>query len=110
RSLLLGLSKQTGLNIVLDDEVSGTVSAYLNDVPVYEALKQIIAPLGFELEMRQNYLRVYEPRVETKIFRLHYLRGERKGESTVSMVDRSSASSQMNGQGGMGGMGGGMGG
>lgn len=115
RSLLLGLSKQTGINIVLDDEVTGTVSAFLNDVPVIEALKRIIAPLGFELEMSQGFLRVYEPRVETKIFRLHYLRGERSGESTVSMVDRSSASSQMDGQGGMGGgmssgMTGGMGG
>lgn len=111
RSLLLGLSRQTGLNIVLDDEVTGTVSAFLNEVPVLEALKRIIAPLGFELEMSDNYLRVYEPRVETRIFRLHYLRGERSGESTVSMVDRSSAASQQDSMGGgMGGMGGGMGG
>lgn len=103
RSLLLGLSKQTGINIVLDDEVTGTVSAFLNDVPVLEALKRIIQPLGFEIELSDNFLRVFEPRVETRIFRLQYLRGERSGESTVSMVDRSSAGMDDGTQGGQGG-------
>jgi len=36
RSLMLGLAKQTGLNITLDPDVTGQVSAYFNDVTVIE--------------------------------------------------------------------------
>lgn len=107
RSLLLGLSKQTGINIILDDAVTGNVSAYLNDVPVFEALKRIVRPIGFEIEVSDNFLRVYEPKLATRIFRLQYLRGERSGESTVSMVDRSSGGmmgGNISGVGGAGGM------
>jgi MSHA biogenesis protein MshL len=97
RSLLLGLSKQTGLNIVLDEEVTGTVSAYLNDMEVLEALKRIVTPLGFALEVKDNTVRVYEPTVESRIYRVAYLRGERSGVSRVSMIDRSSSGSSPTG-------------
>src|SRR5690242_10162052 len=41
RSLMLGLAKQTGLNITLVPSVTGQVSAYFTDVEVLTALEQI---------------------------------------------------------------------
>lgn len=114
RSLLLGLSKQTGINIVLDEDVRGTVSAYFNDVPLGRALRQILKPGGFDFRADRDFLHVYKVGLESRYFRIQYFRGERSGESTVNMVDRSSGMNQQgqNGQGGMGGAmgGGGMGG
>jgi len=107
RALLLGLSKQTGINIVLDEEVSGTVSAYLNEVEVLDALRRIVAPLGFEIDVTENFVRVYEPVVESRMYRVQYLRGERSGQTQVAMIDRSSAGGQAGGAGGGSGGGGG---
>lgn len=109
RSLLLGLSKQTQINIVLGDEVRGTVSAYLNDVPVLDALYQILRPMGFDLAIEDGFVRVYRPGLETQIYRLHYLRDLRLGTNmtTVSAMSVGGMSGGTQSSGGMGGMGGG---
>ncbi len=92
RSLMLGLAKQTGLNITLDPDVAGQVSAYFTDVEVYTALQQIADQLGAEVEVHDNVISVHRPRTEIRMYRLHYTKNTRAGISGINVIDRASSS------------------
>ncbi len=92
RSLMLGLAKQTGLNITLDPDVAGQVSAYFTDVEVLTALRQIADQLGADVEVSGNVISVHRPRTEVRMFRMHYLRNTRAGMSQISVLDRATTS------------------
>jgi MSHA biogenesis protein MshL len=92
RSLMLGLAKQTGLNITLDPSVTGQVSAYFTDVEVLTALEQIAEQLDAEVEVKGNVISVRRPRPEVRMYRLSYLRNVRAGFNAMTVLDRATTS------------------
>lgn len=83
RDILKSFSKQTGINLIATDEVKDrTVTMYLEDVTLLDALDQILAAANLSYERRpdsQIYLvKARQPRDEladsmvTKVFRLRY--------------------------------------
>jgi type II secretory pathway component GspD/PulD (secretin) len=58
REALLELGDQIGVNVVMGDEVQGTVSVKLSDVPVSRALPMMIASGGFDYVYNGSYIYV----------------------------------------------------
>lgn len=83
---LLALSKESGLNFVVDPDIEGQVTVDLKKVTVEEALDSLLTPLGLEYKIRGKFIRVSKPKMETRVFSLNYAITKRKstGELTVS--------------------------
>lgn len=88
RTLLLGLSRQSGLNMNLAAEVRGTVSANFSNLPVSTALTQLLRPLGFTWKVSDDVVYVYRQDVETRIFQVDYLSSSRRGMTRSTSSDR----------------------
>lgn len=88
RALLLGLSKQIGLNMNLAPEVKGSVSANFSNVPVSTALTQLLKPLGFAFKVTDDVVYVFKQDVETRIFKVDYLSSSRRGLTRAVSSDR----------------------
>lgn len=55
REVLAAISAQSGINIIADQTVYGFISLELTDVPFEEALRRILAPLGFTFRRMVGY-------------------------------------------------------
>jgi MSHA type pilus biogenesis protein MshL len=84
RTVLLTIADQAGLNLVVDQDVTGTVSVEVRDLPVIDALDAIISQAGFHYRLANGLLRVYGSDRQTRIFSLDYVTGQRQGRSTMS--------------------------
>lgn len=84
RDVLLTLGKRTDLNIIFGAEVKGAVTADLKRVTLEEALSAVLSPLGLEYARTGNFLRVFLPTIETRIFTVSYLSTTRTGGTTLS--------------------------
>ncbi len=83
RSVILSLSKQSKYSFILDPNVQGNVTMDLKEVTIQKALNEILASHGYTYDMKGDFIRIYKPKRETKIFRLNYLPTIREGTTTV---------------------------
>jgi len=83
KSLLMSFSKDSEYNIILDPDVSGTVTMDLKRVTLEEALDAILTPLGYVYQKQANMIKVFRPTPETRIFTLNYLATVRTGTASV---------------------------
>ncbi|MFA5167823.1 MAG: secretin N-terminal domain-containing protein [Candidatus Omnitrophota bacterium] len=74
------LSKKSGLNIVAGKNVQGTVSIFLRDVPVMEALKTILQSQGLASVKEENIIKIIP---EEEYFKKY---GEPFGDTRSSMT------------------------
>jgi type II secretory pathway component GspD/PulD (secretin) len=70
RSALLDISTQTGVNIVPDSTVEGTVSADLKGAPLETALRILLSPGGFTFRKVDDYYIVGLAEPENKNFKI----------------------------------------
>ncbi|MGA1779166.1 MAG: type II secretion system protein GspD [Planctomycetota bacterium] len=91
------LAKQSGANIVISEEVTGTVSIALRDVPWREALDAIVKTAGYvTVEDRvgiAQIIRVVHPdalvkQLETRIYKLKYIRPPETYTAKISDVEK----------------------
>jgi len=94
QDVLLALAQESGENLVVDPEVTGTVTVNLNRVTLEQALEAILGQLGFGYRREGRIIRVSKPRLETKIFQVNYVSTSRKGEKTVVATHGSGASGE----------------
>ena len=59
RAVLLDISTQTGVNIIPDNSVQGSVSANLDNTPLESALKMILYPGGYSYRYIQDGIHSY---------------------------------------------------
>jgi MSHA type pilus biogenesis protein MshL len=85
RSLLIGLGKQSPLNIIVDPEISGQVTADLDQVSLLQILDEVVVPMGFSYRVENNVLRVYRPERESRTWRIDYPNHTRTGTSDLSL-------------------------
>ncbi len=85
RSLLIGLGKQSPLNLVVDPDVTGTVTADLDEVSLLQILDEVVTPMGYRYRVKDNVLRVFRPRRETRTWRIDYPNHARTGTSDLTL-------------------------
>ena len=91
QDVLLALSQESGENLVVDSEVTGTVTVNLNRVTLEQALDAILGQLGFSYRREGRIIRISKPILQTKIFQVNYISTSRKGEKTVVATHGSGA-------------------
>jgi type II secretory pathway component GspD/PulD (secretin) len=83
------IAKPAGVNIIMTDDIKGTVTMMLTDVPWLEALQNIIKTTGYSLvQEKHNVIRIVKTetlkeQLETRIFQLKYLRPPGSLKATI---------------------------
>ncbi len=83
KSVLMSFCRDGDHNLVLDPDVTGTVSMDLKKVTMEQAFDAILTPLGYTSSKEGNTIRVSRPKVETRVFSLNYLTMVRKGKAAL---------------------------
>ena len=91
QDVLLALAQESGENLVVDPEVTATVTVNLNRVTLEQALDAMLGQLGFSYRREGRIIRISKPILETKIFQVNYVSTSRKGEKTVVATHGSGA-------------------
>ncbi len=85
REALRDISSQAGVTIIIDESVHGYISLELNEVPLEECLRRILAPGGYTFRKIKDYYIVglatpdnpsFHLLSETKVFHLNYVKAE----------------------------------
>lgn len=90
--LLRVLAHDYKLNLLVDKEVSGKITASLNAISLEEALETIAESQNLSLKKKGNVIRV-APNIITKIFKLKFIEARELLESFSSSDDTSSDTS-----------------
>jgi MSHA biogenesis protein MshL len=83
RDVFLLLSKDSGVNIIADADVTGKISVDFTGLNLESALYAITRPLGYTFRMDKGFIRVNKPILETWSFSLNYITGRRASTSTM---------------------------
>lgn len=86
RSVLLGIGRDSPLNVVVAPDVVGRVTADLKDVSLLDILDQIVLPRGYHYEVRGNLVRVFRSELQTRTYRVDYPNYRREGSSDLTIV------------------------
>jgi MSHA biogenesis protein MshL len=84
RDVFLLLSKDSGVNIIADSDITGKISIDFSNLNLQSALYAITRQLGYTFRMDKGFVRVSKPILETRTFPLNYVTGSRSSTSTMS--------------------------
>lgn len=98
--VLLGIGKMTKYNVVMEQDIKGTCTVDLKDVPLSKALEYILEPLGYTFKIEERTIYVSKPKLETRMFYLNYVALKKIGASSVVGSVGGGASSGTTGSGG----------
>jgi MSHA biogenesis protein MshL len=99
QQVFLALVSGTRYSMLLHPEVSGTISVNLKDVTVREALDSLRDLYGYEYRIEGTRIFVQSAALQTRVFRVNYLIGQRQGRSEVRVISGSVADAPANGNG-----------
>jgi len=97
RGVLLGLVKESPLNVVIDEDVRGVVSADLKNVSLLEVLDQVVEGRGYRYALEGDLLRIFREDRETHTYQVDYPSYTRKGDTRVSLAGFAGQSTNMGG-------------
>ena len=69
REVLRTIAAQTGITIIVDDAISGTVSAEFNKVTIEKALATVLSPGGYAFRRIDDYYIVTTPEISNPAFK-----------------------------------------
>lgn len=81
----------TRYNMLIDPNVSGTISANLKDVTLFEALDAIRELYGYDYRVDGSRIFIRPLTMQTRMFRVQYLNATRKGSSSLRVTSTSVA-------------------
>ena len=93
----------TRYNMLVHPNVSGTISANLKDVTMIEALDAVRDMYGYDYRIDGNRISIKPLTMQTKMFKVNYLVGKRKGQSNLRVTSTSVSDANNNGQNGQNG-------
>jgi MSHA biogenesis protein MshL len=108
KSALAAFARANSLNIVPDNDVAGTVTLDVRDLPLQQMMRALLEANDCTWREEGGLIRVRN--VETRTFTVDYLRLSRNGKGTSSATLNSATSGSSGGGGGSSGGGGGGGG
>ncbi len=96
--VFMAIVSGTRYSMLLHPEVSGNISLNLKDVTVFEALEAIREIYGYEYKLDGARIYIQPLTLQTRIFQVNYLTGQRTGTSSLrvssgSVADSTSGSS-----------------
>ncbi|MBI5429731.1 MAG: secretin N-terminal domain-containing protein [Nitrosomonadales bacterium] len=95
----------TRYSMLLHPEVGGSISLNLKDVTVFEALETIREIYGYDYKVDGTHIYIMPLTLQTRIFQVSYLTGQREGKSSLRVASGSVADVAIGGTGGTGGTG-----
>ncbi len=99
----------TRYNMLIHPDVSGTISAHLKDVTLFEALDAIRELYGYDYRTEGTRIYIRPLTMQTRMFQVNYLIGSRTGNSSLHVSSNSTNTQNNqnnNNQPGLGGTGG----
>lgn len=83
----------TRYSMIVPPDVTGEITLNLKDVTVIDALEAIRESYGFEYKIDGNRIYIQSAALQTRIFQVNYLTGERIGESSVTVTSSDTVAS-----------------
>ena len=95
--VFMAIASGTRYSMLLSPDVGGTITVNLKDVTVREALDSLRELYGYDYRIDGTRIFVQAAGLQTKIYRVNYLMGQRRGTSDLrvqsgSLADNSSSS------------------
>ena len=87
--VFMGIVSGTRYSMLLHPEVTGTISANLKDVSVFEALDAIREVYGYDYKVEGTRIFIQPLTMQTRVFLVNYIAGERKGTSSTRVISGS---------------------
>jgi len=87
----------TRYSIVVPGDVSGYITLHLKDVTVFEALEAIREVYGYEYKVDGSRIYIQGISMQTRIYQVNYLTGQRSGTSSLRVASSSIADSSSSG-------------
>lgn len=85
RDVLLLLSKESGVSIVAERGLRGTVQIEARNKKLGELLYSILKPLGYTASVENGMILVGRPKLTTRTFRINYLKDTRNSSSNMNV-------------------------
>jgi MSHA biogenesis protein MshL len=87
------LAVGTRYNMLVHPEVSGTITANLKDVTMFEALEAVREMYGYDYRVDGNRISIRPLTMQTRMFQVNYLSAARRGTSNLRVSSTSVANS-----------------
>jgi MSHA biogenesis protein MshL len=87
--VFMGIVSGTRYSMLVSPEATGTISVNLKDVTVMEALEAIREIYGYEYKVSGTRIYIQSLALQTRMFKINYLAGERKGSSNIRVISGS---------------------
>ncbi|GBL44625.1 MSHA biogenesis protein MshL [Sulfuriferula multivorans] len=95
--VFLGIVSGTRYSMLVHPEVSGTISVNLKNVTVFEALDAIRELYGYDYKVDGTRIFILPLTMQTRVFKLNYISGQRKGASDIRVISGSVSNSSTTG-------------
>jgi len=97
--VLMGIVSGTRYSMLVHQDLTGMISVNLKDVTVFEALDSLRELYGYEYKIEGTRIFVEPQAMQTRVFQVNYIVGQRKGASDTRVTSGSvSGSNNQNSQ------------
>ncbi len=91
QQVFMAIVSGTRYSMLLHPDVSGSISLNLKDVTVFDALESIREMYGYEYKIDGTRIYIQPIGMQTRIFQVNYLTGQRDGRSSLRVASGSVA-------------------
>ena len=89
QQVFMAIVSGTRYSMLLHPEIDGNISLNLKDVTVFDALESIREMYGYEYKVDGNRIYIQPLGLQTRIFQVNYLTGQREGKSSLRVTSGS---------------------
>ncbi len=93
KQVFMAIVSGTRYSVLVHPEVSGTISLTLKDVTVFDALEAIREMYGYDYKVDGTRIYIQPLTLQTRLFQVSYLTGQRDGRSSLRVASGSVADS-----------------